>query len=79
VCPVTLLAGRDDVLATTESMSGSVSALPQARLRILPCSHYLPLEAPEVVSAELDLLLDRVQSVDFATSEAFTSGSRSRT
>jgi pimeloyl-ACP methyl ester carboxylesterase len=78
VCPVTLLAGRDDVLATTESMSGPVGALPQARLRVLPCSHYLPLEAPEVVSAELDLLLDRVRAVDFATSEAFTSGSRSR-
>ncbi|WP_329789458.1 alpha/beta hydrolase [Lentzea sp. DG1S-22] len=68
VCPVTLLAGRDDVLATTESMSGPVAGLPQARLRVLPCSHYLPLEAPEVVSEELDLLLDRVRSVDFATS-----------
>ncbi|SER52850.1 Pimeloyl-ACP methyl ester carboxylesterase [Lentzea xinjiangensis] len=79
VCPVTLLAGRDDVLTTAESMSGSVGALPQARLRVLPCSHYLPLEAPEVVSAELDLLLERVRSVDFATAEAFTSGSRSRT
>jgi pimeloyl-ACP methyl ester carboxylesterase len=79
VCPVTLLAGRDDLLATTESMSGPVGALPQARLRVLPCSHYLPLEAPEEVAAELDLLLDRVRSVDFATSEAFTSGSRSRT
>ncbi|MBM7860262.1 alpha/beta fold hydrolase [Lentzea nigeriaca] len=79
VCPVTLLAGRDDLLATTESMSGPVGALPQARLRVLPCSHYLPLEAPETVSAELDLLLDRVRSVDFATSEAFTEGSRSRT
>jgi pimeloyl-ACP methyl ester carboxylesterase len=79
VCPVTILAGRDDLLATTESMSGPVGALPQARLRVLPCSHYLPLEAPEVVSAELDLLLDRVRSVDFATSEAFTEGSRSRT
>jgi pimeloyl-ACP methyl ester carboxylesterase len=79
VCPVTLLAGRDDVLATTESMAGPVGALPQARLRVLPCSHYLPLEAPEIVSAELDLLLDRVRSVDFATAEAFTEGSRSRT
>ncbi|MET9634412.1 alpha/beta hydrolase [Lentzea sp. NPDC006480] len=79
VCPVTLLAGRDDLLATTESMAGPVGALPQARLRVLPCSHYLPLEAPEIVSAELDLLLDRVRSVDFATAEAFTEGSRSRT
>ena len=79
VCPVTLLAGRDDVLATTESMSGPVGKLPQARLRVLPCSHYLPLEAPDTVSAELDLVLDRVRAVDFATSEAFTSGSRSRT
>ncbi|HEX7307019.1 alpha/beta hydrolase [Lentzea sp.] len=79
VCPVTLLAGRDDLLATTESMSGPVAALPQARLRVLPCSHYLPLEAPEVVAAELDLLLGRVSSVDFARSEAFTPDSRSRT
>ncbi|MGW6936593.1 alpha/beta fold hydrolase [Lentzea sp. NPDC054927] len=66
VCPVTLLSGRDDVLTTAESMSGPVGALPQARLRVLPCSHYVPLEAPEVVSAELDLLLDRVRAVDFA-------------
>ncbi len=79
VCPVTLLAGRDDVLATTESMSAPVGKLPQARLRVLPCSHYLPLEAPEVVSDELDLLLERVRAVDFATAETFTSGSRSRT
>ncbi|WP_237048302.1 alpha/beta fold hydrolase [Lentzea guizhouensis] len=79
VCPVTLLAGRDDVLATTESMSAPVGALPQARLRVLPCSHYLPLEAPEVVGEELDLMLDRVRAVDFATSEVFTPGSRSRT
>ncbi|WP_090051218.1 alpha/beta fold hydrolase [Lentzea fradiae] len=79
VCPVTLLAGRDDVLATTDSMSVPVAGLPQARLRVLPCSHYLPLEAPEVVAAELDLLLDRVRSVEFATAEAFTPGSRSRT
>lgn len=66
VCPITLLAGRDDVLTTAESMSGPVGALPQARLRVLPCSHYVPLEAPEVVAAELDLLLDRVRAVDFA-------------
>ncbi|KOV81150.1 alpha/beta fold hydrolase [Nocardia sp. NRRL S-836] len=81
VCPVTLLAGRDDVLATTESMATPAGALPQARLRVLPCSHYLPLEAPEVVSEELDLVLDRVAAVDFAveTTTAFTSGSRSRT
>ncbi|MEU7477594.1 alpha/beta hydrolase [Lentzea sp. NPDC042327] len=79
VCPVTLLAGRDDVLATTESMAAPAGALPQARLRVLPCSHYLPLEAPEVVSEELDLLLERVEAVDFATSEVFTPGSRSRT
>lgn len=79
VCPVTMLAGRDDVLATTESMSAPAGKLPQARLRVLPCSHYLPLEAPEVVSEELDLLLERVRAVEFATAEAFTSGSRSRT
>jgi pimeloyl-ACP methyl ester carboxylesterase len=81
VCPVTLLAGRDDVLASTESMATPAGALPQARLRVLPCSHYLPLEAPEVVSEELDLLLDRVEAVDFAieSTTAFTSGSRSRT
>lgn len=78
VCPVTLLAGRDDVLATTESMSAPAGKLPQARLRVLPCSHYLPLEAPEAVSEELDLLLERVQAVDFATADTFTSGSRSR-
>ncbi|WP_285752609.1 alpha/beta hydrolase [Lentzea sp. NBRC 105346] len=77
--PVTVLAGKDDVLATTESMSEAVGALPQARFRLLPCSHYLPLEAPQVVADELALLHQRADAVDWAVSDLFTHVSRDHT
>ncbi|HEX6346592.1 alpha/beta hydrolase [Umezawaea sp.] len=82
-CPTTVLAGRYDVLASPESMAGPAGALPQARVRVLPTSHFLPLEAPEVLSEELLLLIDRVDAVhralyDLDPPSPLTSGSRPR-
>jgi len=80
-CPTTVLAGRYDVLASPESMAGPAGALPQARVRVLPTSHFLPLEAPDVVADELLLLVDRVDAVhralcDLDPPPPLTSGSR---
>ncbi len=65
-CPITVLAGQYDLLASPERATKPVSVLPQARVRILPTTHFLPLEAPEVIVAELALLLRRAAAVDRA-------------
>ncbi|KAA2253516.1 alpha/beta hydrolase [Solihabitans fulvus] len=62
-CPTTVLAGRYDLLASPESVRRPLGPLPQARLRVLPNTHFLPLESPRVVAEELHLLLDRVDAV----------------
>ncbi|CCH34451.1 alpha/beta hydrolase fold containing protein [Saccharothrix espanaensis DSM 44229] len=77
-CPTTVLAGRYDWLTSPDSMVGPVSGLPQARVRVLPNTHYLPLENPQVVVEELELLLDRVQAVEQALEDLLTSRSRPR-
>jgi pimeloyl-ACP methyl ester carboxylesterase len=63
-CPVTVLAGQYDLLASPERATKPVAMLPQARVRIIPTSHFLPLEAPAVVAEELRLLLQRVAAVE---------------
>lgn len=65
-CPVTVLAGAHDVLADVGSIARTVAELPQARVRELPASHFLPFEAPDAVRAELALLLRRVEAVERA-------------
>ncbi|WP_086821752.1 alpha/beta fold hydrolase [Allokutzneria sp. NRRL B-24872] len=62
-CPVTVLAGRYDPLADPRGSWAAAGPLPQARLRELPCSHFVPLEAPEVLASELDLLVERAEAV----------------
>jgi pimeloyl-ACP methyl ester carboxylesterase len=65
-CPVTVLAGMYDLIASPDCVTRPVAALPQARSRILPATHFLPLEAPQVVVDELALLRRRVQAVERA-------------
>ncbi len=81
-CPTTVLAGKYDLLASPESMAGPAGTLPQARMRVLPTSHFLPLEAPDVLAEELLLLVDRVDAVHRALCDLdpppLTSGSRQR-
>lgn len=80
-CPTTVLAGRYDLLASTDGVVGPVAGLPQARVRVLPNTHFLPLEDPQVVVDELDLLLDRVDAVHRAVHDPdgpLTSRSRPR-
>lgn len=78
-CPTTVLAGRYDPLTTTSSVLGPVSGLPQARVRVLPNTHLLPLESPQLLVDELALLLERVKGVDSAVEDlALTARSRPR-
>jgi pimeloyl-ACP methyl ester carboxylesterase len=65
-CPLTILVGRHDLLTDVPSIVQPVAALPQARVRILPASHLVPLEAPDEVDRELRLLLDRIDTVEYA-------------
>lgn len=45
--PTTLVAGRYDVLTSMEDMVEAASAIPDARIRVLSGSHFLPLEYPD--------------------------------
>ncbi|APU17205.1 MULTISPECIES: alpha/beta fold hydrolase [Actinoalloteichus] len=62
-CPVTALVGRHDVVSDARALTEAVGRLPQARVRILPTSHFIPLEAPEEVAAEALLLVERAAAV----------------
>lgn len=55
--PTTLVAGRFDLLTSLEDMARACSSIPDARLAVLPGSHFLPLEYPEeLLQAVLDLV-----------------------
>jgi len=62
-CPVTVLAGRYDLLADPRAVARTVGPMPQARVRVLPTSHFLPLEAPDELADELGLLIERADAV----------------
>lgn len=59
--PVTVLAGEFDTLAPMEEMAALAAGLPDARFVRLPGSHFLPLQYPELLRAELDRLAARAQ------------------
>ncbi|PPK64302.1 alpha/beta hydrolase [Actinokineospora auranticolor] len=77
-CPVTVLAGRYDLVADPKRAVAAVAGLPQARTRVVPTSHFLPLEAPQVIVDELGLLVDRVRVVERARADVLTRDSRRR-
>ncbi|MGY1710475.1 alpha/beta fold hydrolase [Geodermatophilus sp. SYSU D00758] len=55
-CPVTFLAGRFDSLVDVEDVRAAARAVPGARFRELLGTHFLPLQYPEVMTAELRAL-----------------------
>ncbi len=59
-CPVTLVAGRSDVLTSVHDVVAVADRLPHAQVTVLPGSHFLPVEHPELVLAALDELQRRV-------------------
>lgn len=75
-CPVTVLAARYDLVADPRRAARPLAVLPQTRTRVVPTSHFVPLEAPEAVVEELAALLARVAAVEGARS--LTGDSRPR-
>ena len=57
--PVTLVAGRYDVLTSMHDMVEAASRIPHAELHLLPGSHFLPLEFPDELAQELRRLAER--------------------
>jgi pimeloyl-ACP methyl ester carboxylesterase len=57
--PITLVAGRYDVLTSMHDMVEAASELPHAELHLLPGSHFLPLEFPDELARELRRLTER--------------------
>jgi len=73
--PVTLVAGRYDVLTSMHSMIEAAAQIPHAELHVLPGSHFLPLEFPVEITRELRLLADR-RRTPHATPTGSTSAGR---
>lgn len=58
-CPVTLVAGRHDVLTSMHDVMETAARIPHAQVTVLPGSHFLPLEHPVPVHAALGELAGR--------------------
>jgi 3-oxoadipate enol-lactonase len=58
-CPTTLVAGRHDVLTSMHDVVEAASRIPHAQITVLPGSHFLPLEYPELLTVALDELARR--------------------
>jgi len=58
-CPVTLLAGRHDVLTSMHDVVDAAERIPHAQITVLPGSHFLPLEHSDLVHTALDELARR--------------------
>jgi 3-oxoadipate enol-lactonase len=56
-CPVSFVAGRYDSLVDVADVRRAAASLPGARLRELPGTHFLPLQYPAVLLAELRRML----------------------
>jgi pimeloyl-ACP methyl ester carboxylesterase len=67
--PVTLVAGRYDVLTSMHSMIDAAAQIPHAELHVLPGSHFLPLEYPVEITRELRLLAHRAGLAVASTGE----------
>lgn len=57
--PVTLVAGQHDVITSSKDMVEAASRIPHAELRVLPGSHFLPLEYPVELADEIESLVKR--------------------
>jgi pimeloyl-ACP methyl ester carboxylesterase len=58
-CPVTLVAGKWDVLTSMDDVIDTAARIPHAQITVLPGSHFLPMEYPELVNTALDELARR--------------------
>ena len=58
-CPTTLVAGRHDVLTSMHDVIDTAAKIPHAQITVLPGSHFLPMEYPELISTALGELARR--------------------
>lgn len=58
--PVTLVAGRYDLLTAPADMLDAAAQIPDALVTVLPGSHFLPIEFPSEIYQLLTELVDRV-------------------
>ncbi len=58
-CPVTLVAGRHDVITSMHAVLDAAARIPHASITVLPGSHFLPLEHSDLVHGALDELARR--------------------
>ena len=58
--PVTLIAGRYDLLTAPADMLDAAAQIPDAVVKVLPGSHFLPMEFPDEIHRLLSELVDRV-------------------
>jgi pimeloyl-ACP methyl ester carboxylesterase len=62
-CPVTVLAGRHDVLTSMHDVVHAAARIPHAQITVLPGTHFLPMEYPQLVHEALDDLARRTDLV----------------
>ncbi|MDX6243032.1 MAG: hypothetical protein QOE76_755, partial [Frankiales bacterium] len=53
-CPVTLVAGRHDVLTSMHDVVDAAEQIPHALITVLNGSHFLPMEYPKELHTALD-------------------------
>ena len=58
-CPVTLVAGKHDLLTSMHDVIDCAAKMPHAQISVLPGSHFLPMEYPEHLHTALDDLARR--------------------
>jgi pimeloyl-ACP methyl ester carboxylesterase len=58
-CPVTLVAGKHDLLTSMHDVIDCAATMPHAQITVLPGSHFLPMEYPEHLHIALDDLARR--------------------
>ncbi|GAC1442602.1 MAG: hypothetical protein NVS3B26_01600 [Mycobacteriales bacterium] len=58
-CPTTLVAGKWDVLTSMDDVIDAAARIRHAQVTVLPGSHFLPMEYPELVATALGELARR--------------------
>jgi pimeloyl-ACP methyl ester carboxylesterase len=66
-CPVTLVAGRRDMITTVKAMVRAAEQIPHARVRTVAGTHFLPLERPDELHQLLVELADHTGMSDLWT------------
>lgn len=73
--PVTFLAGKYDILTGSRDMLTASQRIPGSRFRELAASHFIPIEFPALVTAELLDLLERAEKEKAARMNAMKTAS----